>query len=430
MKVILYYLAQEYSLVLSAIGLSLSVMAFIIPRVNSRRNQENSSYKGAKRSYRLLTIADKVCLIIALLSGLSIANYLFFKYVQDIEMVRVPYVIDLTYENASMLLRTAELREKAISDDNSNDLSNYIVIEQAPDAGEIVQTNTEIELTVAAPQESDEPMLFDIFVDPTAQQLGRVSVSPTRAVSGETVTLTIKADENVFLEFRIMDSDENEITQTQIDENISTFIMPGRAVNVQLLNAIISPPDSVCSYEPDCPTRSFTDLDPNSWYHEAVDFVIKEGLLTGYSDNTFNPDGTLSRAAMAHIFYIMAGRPETHNIWLFNDVEYNSWYIDSMNWSVDNGIINGYSDKTFRPDDIVTKEQFITMLWRYGGLPSAKPYPYFDDMAQISEYAISAVEWAAERGLISDSGDKRLYPKNFITRVQVAQVLIKFFSSR
>lgn len=170
----------------------------------------------------------------------------------------------------------------------------------------------------------------------------------------------------------------------------------------------------------------FRDVRPGDWCFEAVRFVRENGLMDGYSDGRFGPDETLSRAQLAQILYNKEGRPEPGSEAAFSDVAADAWCAPAVRWAAGRGVAGGYDDGRFRPDAPVTREQLAAMLWRYAGSPAASGEPDFADGDETGAYAREAVAWAAETGVISGYGDGRLNPRGQATRAQAASMLKRF----
>ena len=251
---------------------------------------------------------------------------------------------------------------------------------------------------------------------------GKVTANRTNAASGTTVTLTVTPDTGyVLLDLAVTDSQGNAISVT--DEN--TFTMPGRAVTVKASFAPL--PDEShekpCDGGADCPSRAYADLSTGTWYHEAVDYAIRRGLLTGYGNGTFNPNGNLSRAQLAQILYNMEGKPSINGGSSFVDVAPDSWYADAVTWAAAQGIVGGYGNGRFGPNDNITREQLAVMLWRYNMEPAATDKElHFSDAAQASGWALEALRWATENGILNGKGNGILDPAGLTSRAEAAQM--------
>lgn len=113
-----------------------------------------------------------------------------------------------------------------------------------------------------------------------------------------------------------------------------------------------------------------TDVNADAWYHEAVDYVLINGMMSGYPGGLFAPGDSLSRGMLAQILYNAAGKPAVFGKSAFIDVADGAWYTDAVIWASRNGIVEGYNG-LFAPEDPVTREQCAVMLWRCAGCPAA-----------------------------------------------------------
>lgn len=122
-----------------------------------------------------------------------------------------------------------------------------------------------------------------------------------------------------------------------------------------------------------CPSKEFRDLSTTAWYHESVDYVLSKGIMQGYGDGTFRPDETATRAQVVTLLYRIAGEPavDDSKALPFTDVNLESWYGSALRWAYQNGITTGVSADTFAPDDCVTREQLVSFLARYAKVTGA-----------------------------------------------------------
>lgn len=177
----------------------------------------------------------------------------------------------------------------------------------------------------------------------------------------------------------------------------------------------------------DCPSRAFTDLGGvGTWYHEAVDYALRNGLMDGYGGGLFGPDDDLSRAQLTQILYNKEGKPAVRDKSVFVDVASGVWFTPAVTWASMRDIVVGYGNGLFGPDDPITREQLAAMLWRYAGRPaSAEKNLDFADTEEISDYALEAVAWAVEQGIMQGSGNGILDPRGNATRAEVATMLMR-----
>lgn len=182
-----------------------------------------------------------------------------------------------------------------------------------------------------------------------------------------------------------------------------------------------------------CPSKAFSDLDADAWYHEGVDYALTNGLMNGVGGGKFEPDGQLTRAQLVTVLYRAAGEPDTgKQVNPFTDVADDAWYTKAVIWAANNGIVNGVAKNTFAPDDSITREQIAAMLYRYAGAEAAKEdkLSAFPDAAKVSDWAKEALNWAVASGLINGvadaNGTASLEPQATATRAQIATILMRW----
>lgn len=175
-----------------------------------------------------------------------------------------------------------------------------------------------------------------------------------------------------------------------------------------------------------CYVEQFTDC-PAPWYHEAIDYMVDEGMMKGVSEKTFDPNGTMTRGMIVTVLYRMVGSPEVTEPSTFKDVDKNAYYADAVAWAQKNEVVKGYSAEKFGPNDPVTREQIATILWRYENQPEAKEADMskFSDTAKISAYAKDAMEWAVGAGILSGDNGK-LKPTDNATRAEFACMMMRY----
>ncbi len=117
--------------------------------------------------------------------------------------------------------------------------------------------------------------------------------------------------------------------------------------------------------EPAVPTVTFPDVTPGDWFYDGVRFCVEQGLLEGFEDGTFRPNAVTSRAMIVTVLWRLEGKPEGTFTAAFADVSQNSWYAEPIHWAQAAGIVEGISETCFAPNDTVTREQLAVILWRY-----------------------------------------------------------------
>ena len=167
----------------------------------------------------------------------------------------------------------------------------------------------------------------------------------------------------------------------------------------------------------------FSDVAADAWYAGAVEYVRDNGLMSGTSATTFEPDGTMTRAMLATTLYRAAGSPAVSGSDSFTDTADGAWYADAVLWASRQGIISGYGNNLFGTNDPVTREQIAVILWRYAGSPAAEAGADFADESEIASYAAAAVDWARANGVINGADGNRFLPRSNAIRAQVATIL-------
>lgn len=171
----------------------------------------------------------------------------------------------------------------------------------------------------------------------------------------------------------------------------------------------------------------YSDVTPDAWYAKAVEYCHGQGLMTGADATLFVPDTITSRAMLSTILYRLSGTPFTEQSPVFADVSSDAWYSDAVAWAASQGIMSGYGNGRFGPNDAVSREQGIAVLWRNAGSPPpANTAAPFHDRDTISSYAVTAVDWARESGIVNGTADGYFHPKSNITRGETAVLLHRY----
>jgi len=174
----------------------------------------------------------------------------------------------------------------------------------------------------------------------------------------------------------------------------------------------------------------FTDIKKSHWAYTYVGKALYRKLVTGYPDGTFRPDEKMTRAEFATLLWNMEGKPNTAKSEPFRDVAPSDWHYKAVAWAYSMGYINGTSESTFSPDDNITREQAITILYRYCDTPvtSYNLMP-FADKSKISAYAVPAMSWAVGGGIITGTTPTHIAPGEFATRAQLATIIVRYLDN-
>ena len=179
----------------------------------------------------------------------------------------------------------------------------------------------------------------------------------------------------------------------------------------------------------------FGDVKKSDWFYNAVAEVASKGIVTGISDTAYEPNGTLTRAMFVTMLHRYAGEPVVNFAMSYTDIGEN-WYTEAVRWASSTGVVKGFDNNSFRPDDSITREQAAAMLQRYAefakeGNPlwNETNILSYDDFDTISEWAIPAVQWAAGAGVMKGRTDSTINPSENITRAEIAQMLVNYMGA-
>lgn len=173
----------------------------------------------------------------------------------------------------------------------------------------------------------------------------------------------------------------------------------------------------------------FSDVAADAWYADAVVYNRTNGIMSGTTDTTFEPNAPMSRAMLASVLYRIEGSPAVYGTDNLTDTANDAWYSDAVLWASEQNIISGYGNGLFGTNDPVSREQIAAILWRYAGSPRADGNTEkFADTSAISDWAVAAVEWARENGIINGKGENLFDPSGQATRAEVAAILQNYLT--
>ena len=254
-----------------------------------------------------------------------------------------------------------------------------------------------------------------------ATQGGTVTADPTAAKAGTTVTLTPVPDRGYQVgTVAVTDRFGEAVAVTEQAGGTYTFTMPNGQVTVTVTFAEAPLP--------------FPDVTEGDWFYDAVRCAYETGLMDGVGDSLFAPNSQTTRAQLVTILYRLAGEPEPGGDSGFSDVAAGTWYTDAVAWAAENGIVNGTTDTTFAPGDDITREQLVTVLYRYAesmgyDVSASADLSGFSDAGDIQSYATEALSWAVAQGLLQGFEDDTIRPGGTATRAQIAAVLMRFLAA-
>ena len=250
---------------------------------------------------------------------------------------------------------------------------------------------------------------------------GTVEVSPSRASSGRTVTITAAPDLGFALEsLTVLDSRGNEIALTDKGDGKYTFTMPASRVTVE------------ASFTP--APLPFEDVAPGAWYESAVRYAYFHNIMEGMRETEFAPATALTRAMAVQILYNLEGQPDlsSENLgYPYEDVDAQAWYGNAVYWARITGVATGYGDGTFQPGDSITRQEFAQMLYNYAkykgcDLTAEGDLSQFPDSESVADWAETAMRWANGNQLINGHDDGTIDAAGIGTRAQAASILMKF----
>ncbi len=271
---------------------------------------------------------------------------------------------------------------------------------------------------------------------------GTVTATPTNIYSGGTVTLTVKPEDGYKLDTLTVTDSQDKVVEITEKSGKYTFNMPSshvmvKAMFVPVQTASPTPVPTPAPTQVPTPTPAptagpwknpFPDVEATGWYIKAVEYVCVEGLMTGYTNGKFGPNDQITRAQFAQLFYNKERQPRA-GAGQFTDVKPGQWYTDAVNWAAEKGVVHGVGGGKFAPEASITREQMAAMLWRYAGSPKPKKASLqFNDAGKVSDYAREAMCWATENTVLNGTGGGMLDPLGTAKRCEVAQMLMNYLA--
>lgn len=226
-------------------------------------------------------------------------------------------------------------------------------------------------------------------------------------------------------------------TRTQVDASYDgknvVFTVPHFSNYVIAYDAAKA---AACPQDTTCPISAFTDARTTAWYHDGVHWAIENSVMNGVGDGKFAPNGITTRAQVVTMLWRLEGSPAYVGMSEFSDVDNEQWYGPAIRWASAEGIVNGYDDGRFGANDAVTREQLVTILYRYAqykkmdvSVGEDTNILSYDDAFDVSEWAIPAMQWACGSGIVNGidkNGTLMLAPSDASTRAVVATMFWRF----
>lgn len=178
----------------------------------------------------------------------------------------------------------------------------------------------------------------------------------------------------------------------------------------------------------------YSDVAQDAWYYDAVCYCYTQKLMSGTSSSVFSPAANMTRAMLVTVLWRMAGQPVVNYDMTFKDVPVGQWYTEAIRWAASEGIVSGSSAQTFGTMKDVTREQMVSILYRFANMQGknvdvdeAQGLSAYSDGSKTAEYAVVPFIWASQMGIVSGytaaDGTKTINPKGTATRAQVAQII-------
>lgn len=264
---------------------------------------------------------------------------------------------------------------------------------------------------------------YDVAVSDGAH--GSVTVSPKSASKGSTVTVTVTPDKGYALEtLAITDKNGNALDLTDQGGGQYTFTMPSGPVTVA---ATFMDDNTMLNF--------FVDVPAGAYYYDAVLWAAEGGIVTGTDAVHFSPDASCTRTQLVAFLWRASGKPVVNYAMNFNDVDSGTYYAEAVRWAASEKVAEGTTAETFAPDAAVTRAQMVTMLYRFakaqgmdttqGGMAIRE----FDDFDAVPAYALEAMDWAVNAGVLKGDNN-RLLPQDNCTRAQIVTMLYRVLGEK
>lgn len=293
-------------------------------------------------------------------------------------------------------------------------------------------------------KKSSSSSRYDGYITIINPKNGEVSVSDTWADEDDKITLTITPDKGYEVDkIEIVDDEGDKIDAKKVEDkdNKYTFRMANCDVTVTVTFKEEGKTTEDTDKEEDKDDETtentdlnFTDVSSSDWFFKGVEYVVDKGIMSGVSENQFDPSGKLTRAMLVQMLYNMESRPACDAENAFIDVPVGQWYTDAVIWANDAKIVSGMGEGLFAPNMEITREQMVAMLYNYAkykgyDVTASADLSTFADNASVSAWAQPAMQWAVAEGYISGMGDNQLAPQGTATRAEIASVIMRFMEA-
>ncbi len=277
---------------------------------------------------------------------------------------------------------------------------------------------------------------YDVDIS-NAIKNGSITVSSNSSRKGEIITITVKPQNGYELySITALDEQDKELKLTEKQNNQYTFVMPSSDIFIkaEFTQTVSQTPPTNNSTNNNTSFENivlpFTDVNAYDWYYNSVKYVYANNMMAGTDTTIFSPNVTTTRAMIVTILHRLDGNPNA-TASNFIDVEQNQYYTNAVAWASANGIVSGYGNGNFGPNDTITREQMAAILYRYAqykGYDTTQKnnLSNYIDAKDINAYAVEALQWANQVGMITGVTDTTLVPNGSATRAQVSSILMRF----
>ena len=256
---------------------------------------------------------------------------------------------------------------------------------------------------------------------PDRTENGSVTVSPKNASKGSTVTITVTPDSGYVLEtISVTDKNGNDLKLTDKGNGKYTFTMPGGKVEVK-----------VTFMEDNSVLNFFYDVPNDAYYYEAVKWAAENGITGGVGNSLFAPNQPCTRAQIVTFLWRAAGSPVVNYRMPFTDVDESAYYAEAVRWAASTGIVTGLTEMTFGTNDVCTRAQAATMIYRYAqaqGKGFTGAWMFLLPFTDVPEWAYESVAWCYMNGVTTGVSETAFAPRNDCTRAQIVTFLWRAFS--
>lgn len=246
---------------------------------------------------------------------------------------------------------------------------------------------------------------------------GDVTVSPARPERGDTVTVTVEPDDRYKVEdVTVTDRNGDPVEVSLKNDGTYTFVQPAGKVEIEVTYAVDMP---------------FTDVPKDAWYIDGAEYVYANYIMNGTGETTFGPNTTVSRGMIVQILYNLVGNPDVEGDTDFTDVTDDYWSAKAIAWAASNGVVNGFEDGTFRPDENMTREQMAAILQNFAyqmglDVSASGDLSNFTDIPEGEYWSRDALAWAYAEGLLAGTSDSTMDPAEQASRAQIAVIMMRF----